>query len=318
MPLHRGLELSEQIRPYVVVYYGSKGADPKNNQNRRKTKTHPAQKNKKGVFQVDLYEELWFENEDWPSDSKLKFVVWNRHIGDSNESGKDAEPLYYAEIDRDEFQKKWIANGLYLGRVDLVRHSTKQKLADSYIQITLKVKYDDDKNLYGANIRAASNAQKARLIRRSTSGVSSQDSPRANSIAATASDGTKLYHCHYLEGYRNEKYMFTGCNILMKKTETVNGAVDEYAKGTIGEYDEDKWGVSWDDKRNHDVTGLPTHITRDDLLKDDKSTYKIYKINRRNKDVRDTYQFFRKAERDDIYNRRNEKDNENNNDLDQD
>ena len=299
MPLHRGFALSRQIRPYVVVYYGSKGADPKNNQNRRKTKTHPVPKDKKGVFQVDLYEELWFKNEDWSSDSTLKFVVWNRHIEDSNEIGKDAEPLYYAEIEGGEFQKNWIANGLNRGtRVDLVRHSTKQKLDDSYIQITLKVKYDVETNLYGANSNRSEN---------------SLDSPRAFSIAATARDGTnennrdEFGNCQYLEGYKNEKYMFKGCNILMK-TETANGAVD--AEGIIDEYDEDKWRVRW--KRNHDVTGLPTHITRDDLLKDDK--YKIYKINRRNKNVRDTYQFFRKAERDDIYSRRKEKNNELNQD----
>ena len=316
MPLFRGIELSQQIRPYVVVYFGSDGVDPKNNQNRRKTKTAHVEK-KEGEFTVEPFEELWFKNEkEERSDTTLQFVVWNRHIGDSNDSGKDSEPLYYAEIVKNKFEQ-WISCGLYLGRVPLVRYgSSMQPLHDSYVQITFEVKYNKDTNLYSANLhRATSNVQKRQNRRRNKTSMNSLDSPRAYSVA-TASDGNKektideLDNCQYLEGYNNKVDMFKGCSILMK-TETENGAVD--AEGTIVEYvpgdDEnpDKWKVLW-------KTNVNTHITRDDLLKDDK--YKIYKINRRNKDVLDTYQFFRKAERDDIYNKRN--DNEKNNELNQD
>ena len=327
MPLFRGIELSQQIRPYVVVYFGSDGPDldPKNNQNRRLTKTAHVEK-KKGGFIVEPFEELWFKNEkEERSDTTLKFVVWNRHIGDSNDSGKDAEPLYYAKIEADDFQKNWIANGLYLGRVPLKRYGTKQKLDESYVQITFEVKYNKETNLYSANLhRATSNVQKRQNRRRNKTSMNSLDSPRAYSVA-TASDGNKektideFDNCQYFEGYNNKVDMFKGCSILMK-TETENGAVD--TEGTIVDFvpgdDEnpDKWKVLWKPNVNTHITmdDFNTHITRDDLLKDDK--YKIYKINRRNKDVLDTYQFFRKAERDDIYNKRN--DNEKNNELNQD
>ena len=101
--------------------------------------------------------------------------------------------------------------------------------------------------------------------------------------------------------------MFKGCNILIKKV--IEGREIDF-EGAIGDYvvDANGWNVSWKSKRNHDGTQLPPIITKDDLIKDDE--YKIYKINKKNKDVLNTYQFFRKVERDDMYNRKSEKNNE--------
>ena len=148
--MSRGVQLSREIRPYVVVYFGNNGMDAKNNESRRKTKTIPVEKDKKGKFKVDIYEELWFKNEKEESgeDPSLKFVVWNRHIGDNNGNGKDSEPLYYAAIPKFE---EWIANGLYLGRVQLHRyghHDDDTKLKNCYIQVTFEVKYSKETNIY--------------------------------------------------------------------------------------------------------------------------------------------------------------------------
>jgi hypothetical protein len=131
----------------VVVYFGTNGANAKNNESRRKTKTIPAEKDKNGNFKVEIYEELWFKNEKEVSgeDPSLKFVVWNRHIGDKNASGKDSEPLYYAAIPN--FQG-WIANGLYLGRVHLQRYGHDTELENCYIQVTFEVIYSIETNIY--------------------------------------------------------------------------------------------------------------------------------------------------------------------------
>ncbi len=277
--------------------------DPKSNESRRKTKTIPVEKDDEGSFEVEMFEELWFKNKkEGNVKPTLKFVVWNRHIGDSNTSGKDSEGLYYAEIERFE---GWIANGLYLGRVPLLRYGSKQKVDGSYIQVSIEMKYSEETNVYSANLhRATSNTN--RLNRRRTSG--SIVEPPLAAPRTTNSDETKEGdNCQYLEGYNNEKSMFNGCDVLMKR---VTDGREVHFEGAIGEYvvDEKGWNVSWKSSHNgsqppHSVITEPPPriITKDALLKHD--VYKVYRSNKSNKDVLNTYQFFKKVERDDMYSR---------------
>ena len=97
--------------------------------------------------------------------------------------------------------------------------------------------------------------------------------------------------------------------IFQKKIE-VEGREVEF-EGHMGEYNEEtqSWTVpSWKSKRRyivndesrHELLTLPSVICKDDLLKDD--VYKVYKVNKKNKDVLNNFQFFRKVERDSIYN----------------
>ena len=297
MLLSRGVELSREIRPYVVVYLGSNGMDPKSNENRRKTKTSPVEKDNEGSFEVEMFEELWFKNKkEGNMKPTLKFVVWNRHIGDSSTSGKDSEGLYEAEIKKFD---EWLANGLYLGRVPLRRYgssSSEGNVANSYIQVSIEMKYNKETNVYRANLHRATSSTN-RLSRRTSGSIG--ETPHA-APCATNSDGTSD-NCQYLVGYNNEKDMFKGCNVLIKRV--IEGREVDF-EGVIGEYvvDANGWNVSW--KGRHDGTPLPPNITKDDLLKDDE--YKVYRSNKSNKDVLNTYQFFRKVERDDMYNRKNE------------
>ena len=113
------------------------------------------------------------------------------------------------------------------------------------------------------------------------------------------------FDCQYLEGYSNEKDMFKGCYISTKIE--VEGREVEF-EGHMGEYNEvtQSWTVpSWKSKRRYIVNDeshreLKSVISKDDLLKDD--VYKVYKVNTKNKDVLNNFQFFRKVERDSMYN----------------
>ena len=146
--------------------------------------------------------------------------------------------------------------------------------------------------------------------RRKKSSVVDAASPIARQHSNTTySDGTKEKYkndidCQYLEGYNNEKDMFKGCDIS-KKIE-IEGREYEFV-GDIGEYNnEDCWSISsWKSKRRYTANDesrralltLPPVIHKNDLLKD---SFKIYKVNKKNKDVLNNFQFFRKIDRDDI------------------
>ena len=130
------------------------------------------------------------------------------------------------------------------------------------------------------------------------------------------------FDCQYLEGYSNEKDMFKGCYISRKievegREVEFEGHMGEYnevtqswkvGEGHMGEYNEvtQSWTVpSWKSKRRYIANDeshreLKSVISKDDLLKDD--VYKVYKVNKKNKDVLNNFQFFRKVERDSMYN----------------
>jgi hypothetical protein len=102
--------------------------------------------------------------------------------------------------------------------------------------------------------------------------------------------------------------MFKGCDISTKIE--IEGREVEF-EGHIGEYNEvtQCWIISsWKSKRRYiandesrrELSKLPSKIYKNDLLKDD--SYKIYKVNKKNKDVLNNFQFFGKIERDYMYN----------------